>query len=203
MAISRDSEASQQTQEDERRKNAEQWARLRKEAEIQQKKELLEEQEREIQAAQEKANKTHQELDALGQEPIVTDVQQNGEQSGTGETSETIKTPARTTQTPLQENNNTATRNSAQVATTSQAQLERIRIPVFSRNNMDYQKWYAAFTSCVDLTSLSPQFKMLRLESCLTGEAAETIKGLGYSAEAYEAARARLDRKYGGSRRQD
>ena len=106
-----------------------------------------------------------------------------------------------TTQVPLPENNNTATRDSAQVATTSQAQLERIRIPVFSENKKDYQKWYAAFTSCVDLNSLSPQFKMLRLESCLAGEAAETIEGLGYSAEAYEAAKAGLDRKYGGSRR--
>ena len=61
---------------------------------------------------------------------------------------------------------------------------------------------HAAFTSCVDLTSLSPQFQMLHLEACRTGEAAETIKGLGYSVEAYEAAKARLVRKYGGSRRQ-
>jgi hypothetical protein len=43
---------------------------------------------------------------------------------------------------------------------------------------------------------------MLRLEACHTGDAAETIKGLGYSTEAYEAAKARLVRKYGGSRRQ-
>ena len=67
---------------------------------------------------------------------------------------------------------------------------------------MDFQKWHAAFTSCVDVTSLSPQFEMLCLEACLTGKAAETIKGLGYSVEAYEAAKARLVRKYGGSRRQ-
>ena len=46
---------------------------------------------------------------------------------------------------------------------------------------MDFQRWNAAFTSCVDMTSLSPQFKMLRLEACLAGEAANTIKGLGYS----------------------
>ena len=59
---------------------------------------------------------------------------------------------------------------------------------------MDFQKWHAAFTSCVDVTSLSPQFKMLRLEAFLTGEAAETIKGLGYPVEAYEAAKARLVR---------
>ena len=43
---------------------------------------------------------------------------------------------------------------------------------------------------------------MLRLESCLRGEAADTVRGLGYSQEAYNAARARLERKYGGSRRQ-
>ena len=55
-------------------------------------------------------------------------------------------------------------------------QLERIRIPIFSGNKMDFQRWNAAFTSCVDMTSLSPQFKMLRLEACLAGEAANTIK---------------------------
>ena len=81
-------------------------------------------------------------------------------------------------------------------------QLERIRIPKFSGDKMKYSTWWAAFSSCVDETSLSPQFKMLRLESCLEGEAAETVRGLGYSSEAYEAAKARLNRKYGGNRRQ-
>ena len=75
-------------------------------------------------------------------------------------------------------------------------QLERIRIPIFSGNKMDFQRWNAAFTSCVDMTSLSPQFKMLRLEACLAGQAANTIKGLGYSLEAYEAAKSLLFRKY-------
>ena len=36
----------------------------------------------------------------------------------------------------------------------------------------------------------------------MTSEAAETIKGLGYSGEAYEVAKARLLRKYGGSLRE-
>ena len=87
-------------------------------------------------------------------------------------------------------------------AISTQGQLERIRIPIFSGNKMDFQKWNAAFTSCVDETSLSPQFKMLRLEAFLADEAANAIKSLGYSPEAYEAAKARLFRKYGGSRRQ-
>ena len=39
------------------------------------------------------------------------------------------------------------------------------------------------------------------MESCLEGEAAETVKGLGYSEVAYEAAKKRLMRKYGGDRR--
>ena len=54
----------------------------------------------------------------------------------------------------------------------------------------------------MDETNLSPQFKMLQLESCLKQEAAETVKGLGYSEHACEAAKARLNRKYGGNRRQ-
>ena len=81
-------------------------------------------------------------------------------------------------------------------------QLERIRIPKFSGDKMKYSSWWAAFSSCVDETSVSPQFKMLRLEGCLEGEAAATVKGLGYSSAAYEAAKARLNRKYGGNRRQ-
>lgn len=80
-------------------------------------------------------------------------------------------------------------------------QLERIRIPIFSGNKMEFQQWFAAFSTCVNKTSLAPQFKMLRLEGCLRGEAAETIKGLGYSQTAYDAALSRLQRKYGGDRR--
>ena len=116
------------------------------------------------------------------------------------ETIEVDETPLRTVPISLTANSNTLTRNV--MATTSQEQLERIRIPVFSGNKMDFQKWHAAFTSCVDVTPLSLQFKMLRLEARLTGEASETIKRLGYSVEAYEAAKARLVCKYGGSRRQ-
>ena len=43
---------------------------------------------------------------------------------------------------------------------------------------------------------------MLQLESSLVGEAAETVKGLGYSDHAYEAVKARLNLKYGVNRRQ-
>ena len=54
----------------------------------------------------------------------------------------------------------------------------------------------------MDETNLSAQFKMLRLESCLERGAAEMVKVLGYSDHAYEAAKARLNRKNGGNRTQ-
>ena len=91
--------------------------------------------------------------------------------------------------------------NAQQGASDPNKQLERIRIPIFSGNKMEFQQWFAAFSTCVDKTSLAPQFKMLRLEGCLRGEAAETIKGLGYSQTAYDAALSKLQRKYGGDRR--
>lgn len=91
--------------------------------------------------------------------------------------------------------------NAQQGASDPNKQLERIRIPIFSGNKMEFQQWFAAFSICVDKTSLAPQFKMLRLEGCLRGEAAETIKGLGYLQTAYDAALSRLQRKYGGDRR--
>ena len=43
---------------------------------------------------------------------------------------------------------------------------------------------------------------MLWLESCLEGEVAETVIGLGYLDHANEEAKARLNQKYGGNRRQ-
>lgn len=75
-------------------------------------------------------------------------------------------------------------------------QLERIKIPIFGGNKLEFSRWHGAFSSCVDSFSLSAQFKMLKLEGCLTGEAA------GYSEATYETVKARLLRKYGGSRRQ-
>ena len=54
----------------------------------------------------------------------------------------------------------------------------------------------------MDETNLSAQFEMLWLESCLEGEAAETVKGLGYLDHVYRAAKARLNQKYRRNRRQ-
>ena len=70
---------------------------------------------------------------------------------------------------------------------------------MFTGNKLEFQQWFVAISTCVDTTSLAPQFKMLRLESCLRGKPAETIKGLGYSEFAYNAAIARLQENTVGS----
>ena len=103
---------------------------------------------------------------------------------------------------PTRHISNLRSGNSFSPSNVVNGQLERIKIPVFGGNKIEFPRWHAAFSSCEDTYSLSAQFKMLRLEGCLTGEAAETIKGLGYSEAAYETAKVKLLRKYGGSRRQ-
>ena len=93
---------------------------------------------------------------------------------------------------------NTQHMSSVAISNDPNKQLERIRIPIFTGSKVEFQQWFPAFSTCIDKTSLAPEFKMLRLESCLRGEAAEAIKGLGYTQAAYDAAKARLQRKYGG-----
>lgn len=60
-------------------------------------------------------------------------------------------------------------------------QLEQIQIPKFLANKVKYVTRRAAFSSCIDETSLSPQFKILQWESHLANEMAEMAKGLSYS----------------------
>ena len=216
-----DSEASQRRKEKEK---AEMEARLRRdqlEWEIEQNREQIQRQEKELHAVNEELNKRRQELEdeidgELGLQkdffeeyhPLPTQQETSAKsqqleqevktsKKTTMEYVQSAKTPPPETSELHRSRNPPNTENRE-----TQGQLERIRIPIFSGNKMDFQRWNAAFTSCVDMTSLYPQFKMLRLEACLAEEAANTIKGLGYSLEAYEAAKARLFRKYGGSRRQ-
>ena len=50
-------------------------------------------------------------------------------------------------------------------------------------------------------TSLALQLKLLRLNSCLWGEAEEVVKILWYTETAYDAAKVRLQREYGRDKR--
>lgn len=81
-------------------------------------------------------------------------------------------------------------------------QLKRISIPIFSGEKSMYEGWKAAFLACVDCAPATPEYKLLQLRECLSGEALKCVESLGHSATAYEAAKERLERKFGGKRRQ-
>ena len=81
-------------------------------------------------------------------------------------------------------------------------QLKRVQIPVFTGDKRTYQRWKAVFLACIDTAPATGQYKLLQLRQYLSGEALKVIENLGHSATAYEAAKERLERKYGGKRRQ-
>ena len=81
-------------------------------------------------------------------------------------------------------------------------QLKRVTIPVFSGDKKTYQNWRAAFMACVDQAPATAEYKLLQLRQCLAGEALRAIESLGHSATAYHTAKERLERKFGGHRRQ-
>ena len=80
-------------------------------------------------------------------------------------------------------------------------QLKRVTIPTFSGDKRAYTTWRAAFMACIDQAPATAEYKLLQLRQYLRGDALKAIDGLGHSAAAYDAAKARLDRKYGGERR--
>ena len=56
--------------------------------------------------------------------------------------------------------------------------------------------------ACIDKAPATPEYKLLQLRQYLSGEALKTIDSLGHSGYAYEAAKERLERKFGGKQRQ-
>ncbi|XP_053395846.1 uncharacterized protein LOC128555994 [Mercenaria mercenaria] len=81
-------------------------------------------------------------------------------------------------------------------------QLKRVQIPVFTGEKRKYESWKAAFNACIDSAPSTAEYKLLQLRQYLSGEALKSIEKLGHSAASYEAAKERLDRKFGGKRRQ-
>ena len=77
-------------------------------------------------------------------------------------------------------------------------QLTRVSIPVFSGDKRSYGSWKAAFMACVDKAPATAEYKLLQLKKYLSGEALAAVESLRHSAEAYEAANSRLERKFGG-----
>ena len=79
--------------------------------------------------------------------------------------------------------------------------LKRISIPTFTGDKRTYEQWKAAFITCIDSAPISAELKLLQLREYVAGEALQCIQQLGYSANAYEKAKEKLDRKFGGERR--
>ena len=80
--------------------------------------------------------------------------------------------------------------------------LKGVDLPTFDgENKVDYKQWKAAFTSAVDYVDIPVNEKMLRLQNSLKGKALKMVKDLGFSSNAYERAKEKLDKKYGGQRR--
>lgn len=65
----------------------------------------------------------------------------------------------------------------------------------------EYEPWKAAFMSVVNVMDIPVGEKGLRLQRSLTGKALALVKDLGYCVNAYERAKEKLERKYGGERR--
>ena len=57
--------------------------------------------------------------------------------------------------------------------------------------------------ACMDKAPATPEYKLLQLRQYISGEALKVVEPLGHSATAYETAKERLERKFGGKRRHD
>ena len=80
--------------------------------------------------------------------------------------------------------------------------IRKVSVPTFSGEKRAYASWKATFMACIDSATVSDEYKLLQLRQSLDGEALKVIEGLGHSAAAYNVALQRLERKFGGSRRQ-
>ena len=80
--------------------------------------------------------------------------------------------------------------------------LKPISVPTFSGDKENFEQWKADFNVIFDKAPISNVHKLLQMKQYLSGEAARTIEHVGFSEEAYDTARARLEEKYGGNRRQ-
>ena len=82
------------------------------------------------------------------------------------------------------------------------SQLKRVQMPVFYGDKRLYQSWKDAFLACIDTAPVTAEYKLLQMRQYLAREALYAMDSLGHSAHAYEAAKERLERKFGGKRRQ-
>ena len=80
--------------------------------------------------------------------------------------------------------------------------MRSVSIPVFDGDKRSYELWKATFLACVDSAPISPTLKLLQLRQYVAGEALKCIERLGFAPDSYSKALDRLERKFGGARRQ-
>ena len=89
------------------------------------------------------------------------------------------------------------------VTARSPVKLKGVELPRFSgEDKFNYEPWKAAFMKMVDAQKIPVGEKMLRLQNSLAGKALTLVKDLGYSNAAYERAKLKLEKRYGGERQQ-
>ena len=72
--------------------------------------------------------------------------------------------------------------------------LKGVDLPKFTgKDKADYEPWKAAFLSIVDVMDIPVVEKVLRLQSSMTRKALALVKDLGYSVNAYERAKEKLE----------
>ena len=69
-------------------------------------------------------------------------------------------------------------------------------------DKITYQSWKATFLVCIDSATTTGKYKLLQVRQQSIGEALKVIENLGHSSTAYDAAKERLERKYGRRSRQ-
>ena len=89
--------------------------------------------------------------------------------------------------------------NKERAPTIAPIRLKGVDLPKFSGES-DYETWKAAFMTVVDRLNIPVAEKMLRLQNCLSGKALAMAHDLGYSQNAYERAKEKLEKRYGGER---
>ena len=79
--------------------------------------------------------------------------------------------------------------------------VKRVDVPTFNGDDREYHAWREGFDRIVDRLNILPEFKMIHLRKCLTGEARAALSDLGCSDIAYTVALQILERRFGGERR--
>ncbi|XP_065193163.1 uncharacterized protein LOC135824359 [Sycon ciliatum] len=81
-------------------------------------------------------------------------------------------------------------------------QMKRVSIETFTGDKRRYEEWKASFIACVDSSPATPEYKFLQMKQFLGGDALQAVANLGYTQRGYDTAKARLEKKFGGKRRQ-